>query len=228
MLIKTTLQILLQQSRILKPGSGSPTAKVAGPTDDPDSAVKLFTQSKPKYEPSPNFLNHFAAEQESRGGGTQASFYREQDAAAAGKGPERFADEDPISIFNRGMRAGGHNLAANINYFRGIANSLVGNESGVEDAVYDATASQQAAGDILAPVENFEEFLDAPTFGGFVNQAFSATGQFVPSAAASITAALTGAGVAAVFGAAGTTAGIATYAGSAIAGPSLLAKNSNQ
>lgn len=215
---------LLQQSRILKPGSGSPTAKVAGTTDDPDSAVKLFTQSKPKYEPSPNFLNHFAAEQESRGGGTQASFYREQDAAAAGKGPERFADEDPISIFNRGMRAGGHNLAANINYFRGIANSLVGNESGVEDAVYDATASQQAAGDILAPVENFEEFLDAPTFGGFVNQAFSATGQFVPSAAASITAALTGAGVAAVFGAAGTTAGIATYAGSAIAGPSLLAK----
>ena len=215
---------LLQQARILKPGSGSPTAKVAGTTDDPDSAVKLFTQSKPKYEPSPNFLNHFAAEQESRGGGTQASFYREQDAAAAGKGPERFADEDPISIFNRGMRAGGHNLTANINYFRGIANSLVGNESGVEDAVYDATASQQAAGDILAPVENFEEFLDAPTFGGFVNQAFSATGQFVPSAAASITAALTGAGVAAVFGAAGTTAGIATYAGSAVAGPSLLAK----
>lgn len=215
---------LLQQSRVLKTAGGSPTSRVAATTDDPDLAVKLFQEAKNPNAPSPNFLNHFAAEQKSRSDGTQASFYGEQDAAAAGKGPDEFSVVDPIQIFNRGMRSGGHNLAANVNYFRGIANSLVGNESGVADAVYDATAEQQASGDIMAPIENFEEFLEAPTFGGFVNQAFGATGQFVPSAAASIAAALTGAGVGALFGAAGTSAGLATYAGAGIAGPSLIAK----
>ena len=108
---------LLQQARVLQPGGGSPTSKVSARTDDPDIAVRLFKEAKPSpYQPSPNFLNHFAAEQEARGGGTQASFYREQDEAAAGKGPERFADEDPISIFKRGMRSGGQNLTANVNY----------------------------------------------------------------------------------------------------------------
>jgi hypothetical protein len=60
----------------------------------------------------------------------------------------------------------------------------------------------------MEPVEDFHQFLDEPTFGGFVNQVSSATGQFGPSAINSFISGLAGAGAGAILaGPGGATAG---------------------
>ena len=71
----------------------------------------------------------------------------------------------------------------------------MGNEEDMQDHLNKAQRIQSAGAFYLANAETFEEFLDEPTFGGFINQAIQATGQFVPSAVASIGLAMTGAGV---------------------------------
>ena len=175
---------LLQQARGLD--------KVTNSSNDPDAAIKLVTSKKP--EPVLPAQDKFIIE--ATGGQVNPDPFRSEATVEEGE------VTDPIEIFKRGVSAGGYNLAANLNYFRGIGNSLLGNEKARDDALLDANFNEQVSATYLAPVENFEEFLDEPTFGGFINQIFSATGQIAPSAGASIVAALTGAGVAAVAGAA--------------------------
>lgn len=178
---------LLEQARTLSGKTSEPR------TTDPDAAISLFVNNQKKAPAKP--LGEKLQEAEERG-----SLFD-------------YATEDPIEIFNLGMAAGAQNLSANVNYFRGIAASIAGDEEAKEDAILEGNQAQIAASQILSPVESFEEFLDEPTFGGFVNQVFSATGQFAPSALASITAAMVGAGVGALAGATAPITGAAVASG---------------
>jgi len=177
---------LLEQARTISGKTSDPR------TTDPDAAISLFVNNQKKPAAKP--LGDKIQEAQERG-----SFFN-------------YATEDPIEVFKLGMAAGAQNLGANVNYFRGIAASIVGDERAKEDAILEGNQSQIASSQILSSVEDFEQFLDEPTFGGFVNQVFSATGQFAPSAFASITAAMVGAGVGAIAGA------TAPITGAAIAG----------
>ena len=116
--------------------------------------------------------------------------------------------KDPIKIFKKGFESGGYNVAANLNYFSALANSIKGDEKAMRDNIAQAERNESYAGAIMEPVEDFHQFLDEPTFGGFVNQVSSATGQFGPSAINSFLSALAGAGAGAILaGPGGATAG---------------------
>ena len=125
--------------------------------------------------------------------------------------PEAAIVDDPIKLFKASVRTGLANTEAQIENFNASIASFMGNEEDMQDHLNKAQRIQSAGAFYLANAETFEEFLDEPTFGGFINQAISATGQFVPSAVASIGLAMTGAaigtgGVAAAAGAGATTA----------------------
>lgn len=109
--------------------------------------------------------------------------------------------DDPVQLFKESAKTGVKNLQANNDLFRGAVASLMGNEVAAENLVNQAQINQVGGATYLNNVESFEQFLDQPTFGGFINQAISATGQFLPSAVASIGTAMTGAAVGALAGA---------------------------
>ena len=107
---------------------------------------------------------------------------------------------DPVARFKEGIDAGAYNLEANRQYFGGLVNSLKGDEEALRNSIHRASIAQAAssASKTVDPAEQFHQFLDAPDFKSFTNAAFGFAGEMLPSAAASITAALTGAAVAAV------------------------------
>jgi hypothetical protein len=107
---------------------------------------------------------------------------------------------DPAAAFEAGRQAGSQSLLSTTNYFRALGNSLLGDEEAMQNAILDAQRAEGDSAAYLSEFQSFEEFLDQPTFSGFLNQAFLATGQFTPTALASVLAAFTGAGIGAVVG----------------------------
>ena len=107
---------------------------------------------------------------------------------------------DPARAFSAGVEAGSQSLLSTTNYFRALGNSLLGDEEAMQNAILDAQRAEGDAAAYLSEFESFEEFLDEPTFSGFLNRAVLAKGQFFTSALASIVPAFTGAGIAAVVG----------------------------
>ena len=141
--------------------------------------------------------------------------------------PQSFVLSDPIEIFRESVKAGSANLESNLNNFAAAVASLRGDTDSVQNNLNKARINQEASSNYLAGMESFEEFLEEPTFGGFINQAVSATGQFLPSAATSIGAALTGAAAGAVIGA-GTAATIGAGILSTSVGTQAIMKSAAQ
>ena len=107
------------------------------------------------------------------------------------------ADEEPLAdTFSRGMQAGAEGLSADLDYFAALGNSLIGDEEGVEKRLRQARANQSAAADVVANLDTFGEFIDEPTFGGFISQVAKGTGQLVPFAITSVLGAGFGVGTA--------------------------------
>ena len=107
------------------------------------------------------------------------------------------ADEETLAdTFSRGMQAGAEGLSADLDYFAALGNSLIGDEEGVEKRLRQARANQSAAADVVANLDTFGEFIDEPTFGGFISQVAKGTGQLVPFAITSVLGAGFGVGTA--------------------------------
>ena len=98
--------------------------------------------------------------------------------------------------FVRGVDAGLTGLQTEFENFKGIYNTLTGDEEAAAANIRKARVRETYASDYLQGIDTFEEFLDAPTFSGFVTQAVKAGGQVFPSAVTSIAGAGTGALVA--------------------------------
>ena len=106
-------------------------------------------------------------------------------------------DEESLAdTFSRGMQAGAEGLGADLDYFAALGNSLIGDEEGVEKRLRQARANQSAASEVVKDLETFGEFIDEPTFGGFISQVAKGTGQLVPFAITSVLGAGFGAGTA--------------------------------
>ena len=88
-------------------------------------------------------------------------------------------------------------------------NSIQGDERAMNESLYNAGISETAArgSQTIGSGELFHRFLDKPTFSGFMESSMGFMGEMGPSAAAAITAALTGSAVGAL--ATGATAGAA-------------------
>jgi len=107
--------------------------------------------------------------------------------------------EEPPSLaetFQKGMQAGAEGLGADLDYFAALGNSLIGDDEGVAKRLESARAREGIAADSIQSLEQFSEFIDEPTFGGFVSQVAKGTGQLVPFAVTSVLGAGFGAGTA--------------------------------
>ena len=109
--------------------------------------------------------------------------------------PENPADyETPAQgSFTAGLRSGVNSFASNLQYFSALGNTLLGREEAAALDVEQARAREGMAANAVRGFETFEEFADAPTFGGFIDQVGLGLGQVTPYAAETIATVLVGA-----------------------------------
>ena len=95
--------------------------------------------------------------------------------------------------FVRGVQGGAAGLVADARYFKGLAQTLVGDQEGAETTIRNARLAETQAAEMFDGIATFGEFLEEPTVGGFFTQIAKGTGQIVPSAISSIASGGTGA-----------------------------------
>lgn len=105
---------------------------------------------------------------------------------------------DPVpntlgDVFRAGVQSGAEGLGADTQYFRALFNTLTSDKENAAAAIESARLREEFAAVPLDGVQTFEQFLNEPTFSGFITQAAKGAGQVVPSAALSIASAGTGA-----------------------------------
>ena len=88
--------------------------------------------------------------------------------------------------FQKGMQAGAEGFAADLSYLQALGNSLIGDEESLATNVATARRREEFASDAVAGLQQFDEFIDEPTFEGFVSQVSKGTGQLVPFAITSV------------------------------------------
>lgn len=92
-------------------------------------------------------------------------------------------------IFAAGMQTGVEGMAADMEYFSALINTVTGDEEGAKQSLRRAEVQEEATAAPLRGVQTFEEFIDNPTLSGFATQAAKGVGQVMPSAASSIASA---------------------------------------
>ena len=96
--------------------------------------------------------------------------------------------------FARAVEAGGTQLESDVRTFGAMANYLISGDKEQFETDYNyIRLLDQTAGEIFSGMGTFEEFIDAPTFGKFIEQVVKGVGQFTPMAVSSIASAGTGA-----------------------------------
>ena len=117
---------------------------------------------------------------------------------------QRFDDSTPIPAnlgeeFFSGVRSATEGMASDLEYFKALGNTLIGDDESAARNVAKARIREEFAAAELQGLETFEQFLDEPTVEGFLSLAARGSGQVLPSAALSIASAGTGA-IAGIFG----------------------------
>jgi len=100
-----------------------------------------------------------------------------------------------IERFRASFKTGQSTLVSSFQNFDASIASLTGNKERMNESLRRAKEEQEQGAYYLLDSQPFEEFIEAPTFSGFIDSAIEATGQFAPTAITSIIAAMTGAGV---------------------------------
>ena len=89
-------------------------------------------------------------------------------------------------VFSRAAQSGAQGLATDVEYFKTIFNTATGDEKrrarNIEQARYRGRVGRAYHGRHSV----FGQFLEEPTFAGFITQATSAVGQITPSAISTI------------------------------------------
>jgi lysozyme len=106
--------------------------------------------------------------------------------------------------FGEAVRAGGKQFESDVYTFGAIGNLLTGNDEAARAKLGKAKILDDSASEILSQMGAFEEFYDAPTFSGFVEQVVKGVGSFTPMAMTSVISAGVG-GIVANLGKGGVT-----------------------
>ena len=94
--------------------------------------------------------------------------------------------DNPVEAFMAGLQSGIKNVSAqNIN-MNAAFKTFMGKDEEAQALLEKANVFEYEASLPLMNMEQFDEFLEEPTFIGFMNQMAGATGQFVPSAVATL------------------------------------------
>lgn len=101
--------------------------------------------------------------------------------------------------FGAGVQAGVEGLGADLEYFKALGNTIIGDDEAAANNIQRARVEEEAAATALRNIQPFEEFLEAPTWDGFATQVAKGTGQLLPYAVTSISGGVVG-GIAALLG----------------------------
>ena len=88
--------------------------------------------------------------------------------------------------FTRGVDAGFAGIATDFDYFKGIFNTLTGDDEAAAINIGAARRNEERIAESMSGLENFEEFISNPTLEGFANQLFKTSGQLAPYALTTI------------------------------------------
>lgn len=179
---------LVTQARLLERDSDRSV------TTDPDTAINLFTRSNTPPSDTQSNRRDMAV-------GSLARTSTPADPSLIGslarispEAPEIGRTEDPVTYFTSQWDAGLSNMAANTNYFRALYHSIAGDDVARDNALLDATRREQDAASAMYGLKDagLGDFLEQPTFTGFLNMATGYVGLMGPSAITSMASAIAG------------------------------------
>ena len=123
---------------------------------------------------------------------------RQKQAVAQAENPNvsELIDTSPQGFgetFAEAVRGGGAQLTADFNRFKGLGNLIIGADEAAQRNLAIAESYDDYSSELLGQIQPFEEFLEEPTFGGFLTQVTKAIGQFTPMAISSVASGFGGA-----------------------------------
>lgn len=123
---------------------------------------------------------------------------RQKQAVAQAENPNvsELIDTSPQGLgetFAEAVRGGGAQLTADFNRFKGLGNLIIGADEAAQRNLAIAESYDDYSSELLGQIQPFEEFLEEPTFGGFLTQVTKAIGQFTPMAISSVASGFGGA-----------------------------------
>lgn len=124
-----------------------------------------------------SIASYFAQQGSTLAGLAQGEQQKEEVAARTDlRRPANFREQ-----FSESVRAGAQQVESDVKRFGAITNFIRGNEEEAQKQLNYANRLQESYSSIIEPIGNFEEFLDQPTFDGFVDEV-SKVGLVVPQA----------------------------------------------
>lgn len=93
------------------------------------------------------------------------------------------APETPSSVgetFQRGFGAGIEGIRTDTDYFKGLFNTAIGDDEAAAVNIATARQREERTSEMFGELQTFEEFLENPSFGGFVSQVAKNVGQVTP------------------------------------------------
>jgi hypothetical protein len=135
-----------------------------------------------------NAIADYFTQQASTAAGLAQGEQQKEEAAARTdlRRPDTFGEQ-----FSESVRAGAQQVKSDVAGFGAIASFIAGNEDEAQKRLNYSNRLQESYSSIIEPIGNFEEFLEQPTFDGFVDEV-SKVGLVVPQAAFSLASGGTG------------------------------------
>lgn len=97
--------------------------------------------------------------------------------------------------FQRGFSAGVEGIRSDTDYFKGLFNTAIGDDEAAANNIADARQREERTSEMFGDLQSFGEFVDNPTFGGFVSQVAKNVGQVSPYLLTTLGSGLGGAAV---------------------------------
>lgn len=97
--------------------------------------------------------------------------------------------------FDRGFGAGIEGIRTDTDYLKGLYNTVTGDSEAAAINIQTAREREARIAESLSGLETFEEFVENPTFGGFISQSAKVGGQVAPYALTTISSGGSGAAV---------------------------------
>ena len=162
-------------------------------SDDSNVLANYLTNSTQANEPTPARPENPFLEEAIRQTGKGSAFLAPKEQLV-----EKFAPTTAGEKFSDAVRGGGFTLRADVQRAGAIFNLLTDDQEEAQEYLNEAKYLDDAAGELLGGFGNFEEFLEAPSFSGFADQAIKAIGQFTPMMVSSVASGIAGAATQAV------------------------------
>jgi len=97
--------------------------------------------------------------------------------------------------FGRGFGAGIEGIRTDTDYLKGLYNTVTGDSEAAAINIQTAREREARIAESLSGLETFEEFVENPTFGGFISQTAKIGGQVAPYALTTISSGGSGAAI---------------------------------